>query len=98
MSKRYSDEKSISDALKSFIEVNKLQNGLDKVNVRDAWKNVMGPGVNNYTTDVILKNSTLYVALSSSVLREELMYGKEKIIAILNEELRRDIITNIVLK
>lgn len=98
MSKRYSDEKSISDALKSFIEVNKLQSGLDKVNVQDAWKNVMGPGVNNYTTDVILKNSTLYVALSSSVLREELMYGKEKIIAILNEELRRDIITNIVLK
>ena len=98
MSKRYSDENSISDVLKSFIEVNKLQNGLDKVNVRDAWKNVMGPGVNNYTTDVVLKNTTLYVALSSAVLREELMYGKEKIITILNEELRRDLITDIVLK
>lgn len=98
MSKRYSDENSISDVLKSFIEVNKLQNGLDKVNVRDAWKNVMGPGVNNYTTEVVLKNTTLYVALSSSVLREELMYGKEKIITILNEELRKDLITDIVLK
>lgn len=98
MSKRNSEESSISDVLKSFIEVNKLQNGLDKVNVKDAWKNVMGPGVNNYTIDVILKNTTLYVALSSSVLREELMFGKEKIIAILNEELRRDIIKDIILK
>lgn len=98
MNKRSSEENSISDVLKSFIEANKLQNGLDKVNVRDAWKNVMGPGVNNYTTDVILKNSTLYVVLSSAVLREELLYGKEKIIAILNEELRRDIIKEINFK
>lgn len=96
--KRFQEENSISDVLKSFIEVNKLQNGLDKVNVRDAWKNVMGPGVNNYTTDVILKKTTLYVALSSAVLREELMYGKEKIIKILNEELQKDLITDIVLK
>lgn len=96
--KRFQEENSISDVLKSFIEVNKLQDGLDKVNVRDAWKNVMGSGVNNYTTDVMLKKTTLYVALSSAVLREELMYGKEKIIKILNEELQKDLITDIVLK
>ncbi|BCY28556.1 DUF721 domain-containing protein [Flavobacterium okayamense] len=98
MNKRSSEENSISDVLKSFIETNKLQNGLDKINVRDAWKNVMGPGVNNYTTDVVLKNSTLYVVLTSAVLREELLYGKEKIITILNEELRRDIIKEINFK
>lgn len=98
MNKRSSEENSISDVLKSFIETNKLQNGLDKINVRDAWKNVMGPGVNNYTTDVVLKNSTLYVVLTSAVLREELLYGREKIIAILNEELRKDLITDIILK
>lgn len=96
--KRNTEESSIADVLKTFIEANRLQGGLDKVDVREAWKNVMGPGVNNYTVDVILKNSTLYVALSSAVLREELMYGKEKIITILNEELRRDVIKNIVLK
>lgn len=96
--KRNTEESSIADVLKTFIEANRLQGGLDKVDVREAWKNVMGPGVNNYTVDVVLKNSTLYVALSSAVLREELMYGKEKIITILNEELRRDVIKNIVLK
>ncbi len=96
--KRNTEESSLADVLKTFIEANRLQGGLDKVDVREAWKNVMGPGVNNYTTDIMLKNSTLYVALSSSVLREELLYGKEKIITILNEELRRDVIKNIVLK
>lgn len=96
--RRNTEESSLADVLKTFIEANRLQGGLDKVDVREAWENVMGPGVNTYTTDVILKNSTLYVALSSAVLREELMYGKEKIIAILNEELRRDVIQKIVLK
>lgn len=96
--RRNTEENSLADVLKTFIEANRLQGGLDKVDVREAWENVMGPGVNTYTTDVILKNSTLYVALSSAVLREELMYGKEKIIAILNEELRRDVIQKIVLK
>ena len=80
MAKRFNEESSIGDVLKQFISQNKLEAGMDVVNVRDAWKNLMGNGVNNYTTEIQLKGSTLYVALSSAVLREELSYGKEKII------------------
>lgn len=98
MKRKFGEEHSIADILKDFIETNKLQAGFDKIDVRDAWKNVMGAGVNTYTIDIMLKNSTLYVALSSSVLREELNLGKSKIITMLNEELKRDLITAIVLK
>ena len=52
----------------------------------------MGNGVNNYTTNILLKQETLYVQLSSSVLREELSYGKEKIITMLNEHLGKELI------
>ena len=38
----------------------------------------MGNGVNNYTVDVVLKRDVLHVILNSSVVREELSYGKEK--------------------
>jgi hypothetical protein len=58
----------------------------------------MGNGVNNYTTEIQLKGSVLYVALSSAVLREELGYGKDKIIKMINEELRKDLITNLILR
>lgn len=98
MAKRFNEESSIGDVLKQFISQNKLEAGMDVVNVRDAWKNLMGNGVNNYTTEIQLKGSTLYVALSSAVLREELSYGKEKIIKMINEELRKDLVTNLVLK
>lgn len=98
MAKRFNEESPISDVLKQFISQNKLEAGMDVVNVRDAWKNLMGNGVNNYTTEIQLKGSTLYVALSSAVLREELSYGKDKIIKMINEELRKDVVTNLILR
>lgn len=98
MAKRFNEESPIGDVLKQFISQNKLETGMDVVNVRDAWKNVMGQGVNNYTTEIQLKGATLYVALSSAVLREELSYGKEKIIKMINEELRKDVVTNLILR
>jgi len=54
--------------------------------------------VNHYTTNVQLKRDILYVDLSSSVLREELSYGKEKIIKMLNEHLKKELIKKIVLR
>ena len=98
MAKRNNENLSIKDVLKDFVDTNNLQTGLDKVNVADAWANLMGNGVNNYTTAIQLKRDTLYVQLSSSVLREELSYGKDKIIAMLNESLGKDIIKKLVLR
>jgi hypothetical protein len=98
MSKRHNDHIKISDALKEFVKSNKLQTGLDKVTVKDVWRDIMGNGVSSYTTNVILKKDTLHVKLSSSVLREELSYGKEKIIKLLNEGLGKELIKNLVLR
>ncbi|RAV30452.1 DUF721 domain-containing protein [Sinomicrobium soli] len=98
MAKRYSDHISLSEGLKAFIEENKLQPGMDKINVREAWKQLMGSGINNYTADIQLRNDTLYVSLTSSVLREELGFGKEKIIAMINTELGKELVKKLVLR
>ncbi|MEO8935148.1 MAG: DUF721 domain-containing protein [Xanthomarina sp.] len=98
MAKRNNEQISIADALKEFVETNKLEYGLDVINVQDTWRDMMGNGVNNYTTDIQLKNDTLYVQLSSSVLREELSYGKAKIISMLNESLGKEVIKKLVLR
>jgi hypothetical protein len=98
MAKRLSNESSIGDVLKAFIETNKLQSGMDKIDVQQAWKNLMGNGVNSYTKEVVLKGSTLYVALTSAVLREELSYGKQKIIKMINEELGKEVVKDVILR
>lgn len=96
--KRNNDHKKLSDALQDFVSSNKLQTGLDKVNARDVWNKQMGPAIEKYTTSLKLDGSTLYVQLSSSVLREELSYGKEKIVRMLNEELGKDLVKKLVLR
>jgi hypothetical protein len=98
MAKRLNNESSIGDVLKEIIQSNKLQPGMDQVSVKEAWISLMGNGVNSYTKNVTLKGSTLYVELTSSVLREELTHGKSKIIAMINEELRRDIVKDVILR
>jgi hypothetical protein len=98
MAKRLSNDSPIGSILSEIIKTNKLESGLNQVSVEDAWRNTMGNGVNTYTRNIILKNTTLYVELTSAVLREELSYGKDKIIKIINEELGRDVITAVVLR
>lgn len=98
MAKRNNDILNLQDVLKEFVTENKLETGLDKVQVREAWIKLMGNGINNYTTNIQLKKDTLYIQLSSSALREELSYGKEKIINLINEELGKNIVNKIVLR
>jgi len=98
MARRNNDNQPIESILKEFVKTNNLESGLDKVNVREAWKNLMGNGVNNYTTAIDLKHETLYVQLSSSVLREELSYGNKKIIKMLNEAIGKDVVKKLVLR
>ncbi len=98
MAKRLNNQSTVGDVLKHIIQVNKLQPGIDQIDARDAWKNLMGNGVNHYTKNVVLKGSTLYVELSSAVLREELTHGKSKIVAMINEELKREVVKEVILR
>jgi hypothetical protein len=98
MAKRLNSQSSVGDVLKQIIQVNKLQPGMDQIDVKEAWLNLMGNGVNSYTKNVVLKGSILYVELNSAVLREELSHGKSKIIRMINEELRRDVVRDVVLR
>lgn len=98
MAKRISNEGSVGDVLKHIISQNKLQPGMDAVAVQDAWFSLMGNGVKTYTRAVVLKGTTLYVELTSAVLREELSYGKSKIVTMINEELGREVVKDVVLR
>ncbi len=92
------DYQSIGDVLQQFVKKNNLQKGLDSVNVEEAWHSEMGPAINKYTTAINLRKDTLYISLNSSVLREELGYGKSKIIKNLNEALGKELIKKLVLR
>jgi hypothetical protein len=97
MAKRENNTNMIKDLMPQMLKENKLQKGINQISVKEAWENVMGQGVMSYTESVDLKNDTLFVKLTSSTLREELSYGKEKIVIMLNESMHTALIKNIKL-
>ena len=97
--KRNFDSKSLKNVIGNIIDSsNKLNSGLNNIKVQNLWREVMGNNVNSYTNEIVLKKNTLYVNLNSSVLRQELSFGKQKIIDLLNNELGKTIIKKIVLR
>lgn len=97
MSKRDNDTHKIKDLIPQMLQENKLQKGMDQIYIKEAWGEVMGQGVLNYTDSITLKNRTIFVKLSSSTLREELEYGKEKIVKMMNDALPNLVIKSVKL-
>jgi hypothetical protein len=97
--KRNFESKSLKNVIGNIIDSsNKLNSGLNNIKVQNLWRVVMGNNVNSYTNEIVLKKNTLYVNLSSSVLRQELSFGKQKIVDLLNKELGKTVIKKIVLR
>ena len=96
--KREFEIKKVNSILNNLIENSSLKEGLNNIKIQNIWKKTMGDNINSYTSEITLRKHTLYINLSSSVLREELSYGKEKIIKLLNEELKAEIIRKIILR
>ena len=53
MKKRLNKNQKIQDILSSFVKDNKLEKGLDNVRVGAAWRELLGKGVQNYTTNAV---------------------------------------------
>lgn len=97
MSKRKNESNSMKDLMQSFIKENNLTKGMQKLQIEEVWEKLMGSGVVSYTEGVQLQNKTLVVKLTSSVLREELSYGKEKIIKMINQEMGKELVSRLML-
>ena len=97
MSQRKRETDSIENLMRFFIQENNLTKGMRKLQIEEVWTKLMGPGVVAYTTRVQLQNKTLIVKLTSSVLREELGYGKEKIMKMINEEFGENLVSRLML-
>ena len=87
----------LKNLINTFLKENKLEKGLLNIEVKKAWFELMNNGVANYTTDVSLRKKTLYINLSSPALKEELSYGKEKLIKLINERLKENVVEKIIL-
>lgn len=93
---RHKDDLSLSPLIEQFKKKYKLEKKLDAVELEKIWHSELGKGISGYTKAVEFKRDTLYVWLNSSVIREELSYGKSRIIKMLNQKLGKEAVKKLV--
>lgn len=96
---RKRNTESLGEVLRQFFEENPFfRRKFAESKVITGWNTILGTSVASYTTNVYFRNSTLYVHLSSSVLRAELILIKERIILNLNAHAGMDIVQDIIFR
>ena len=94
---RRTNTQTIKEALDLFLEENSmLTDKLAETRLVNSWSKILGSLTERYTTNLYVRKRVLYVNLSSSVLKSELMMCREKLISRLNEEAGKDVIEDIV--
>jgi predicted nucleic acid-binding Zn ribbon protein len=95
---RRKDAQPLSAIIEELLKVQHLDGKLNEVRLIDSWEKVLGKNIAAYTGQKYIKNKILFVHVTSSVLRNELMMSREKLIESLNNAVGTVVITDIVFR
>jgi len=98
MKKRKSNDQNIKEVLHAWVESLKYKGKFNQSKIKMIWADVMGASINNQTQDMLLVRKKLSVTINSSVLKQELSYGRDKIKNLLNEELGAELISEVIIR
>lgn len=90
------DAEHIGKLIYQYLRQESLEGPLNERRLLDSWGQILGPTIASYTTELYIRNQTLYVRLSSAALRQELLMSKELLVRNLNKNVGAMVITNIV--
>ncbi len=96
--KRKSNQQSIGDVIKDFLKESGWEQKLDEVKLITEWDKLLGSSLAKYTEEVFISNKKLHIRLNSSTLRQELSYQRTELVKKLNEAVKKEVITDIILK
>lgn len=92
------ETKSIAELVRVTCREEGLETPLNEYRLIQAWPKIFGNGVRAYTKDLFIRNRILYVTVTSSVLRQELLMNRKLLINKLNEYVQAQVITDIVFR
>ena len=94
---RKRNTESIGEVLRQFFEENTFfRQKFAESRAVTGWSKLLGPTISSYTTNIYLRHGILYVHLSSSVLRSELLMAKDRLTEKLNQHAGMHVINEII--
>ncbi|GAA4434940.1 hypothetical protein GCM10023091_10600 [Ravibacter arvi] len=86
----------LKEVFDKYLEVYRLKERFDETYVTAHWEKIMGKPIASRTVSVFVKGNVLYVQLDSAPLREELVRARNKILKLVNAEMGKDLVRDIV--
>lgn len=87
--------KPLSEVLGKVLRDGGLELPLLQKRVVDAWDEIVGPNVEQYTQEKNIRNQTLFVKISNPALRQDLSMMRTQLVKRLNEHVGSFVISEI---
>jgi len=88
----------ISEVLAKIFDNPKLVKEYKKAKIINSWEKILGKQVAGATSKLYIRNRTLYVHFTSSIVRNEILMMKQAIIERLNNIVGEKVINEIILR
>ena len=95
---RRSNTEKIADVIKSYLKESQIEGKLKEVQVVNSWEDLVGKTIARRTNRIYIKNKKLYLHMSSSIVKNELLMLRETIREKINNQAGEEIVKEIVLK
>lgn len=90
-----SKAESITNLLNEFLREQGLETPLNQHRLIESWPLVIGEAINRQTSNLFIKNQTLYVKIKSAALKSDLMMNRSSLVKQLNEAAGAYVISDI---
>ena len=89
----------VSEMLRLFWKDNpELYHKMLEERVVRLWSEILSPSITRNTTNIYIKNRVLYVSMSSSVMRSELLSMRKRLVMKLNEHAGSNVIDDVMIR
>lgn len=93
---RKSDTTTVGQAIGDMLKTYNLTKKFDEKKLIESWGRVMGTVIEKRTKRIFIKNTVLFVEVTSAPLKNELSMSKDKVIDLLTKEVGEGIITEVI--
>ncbi len=95
-SSRKTKSQTVGEAIEGFLETYKLKSKFNESYLVAYWEKFMGSTIAARTEKIYISRGILFIRISSSPLRQELILAKSRIISMLNKEIGEETIKDVV--
>ena len=92
-----SNEQRLGETLQQYLVENRLKSKTDEYKLLSKWDTIVGGFIAKHTDRIYTSGKKLYVQVSSSAVKHELMMSRDKVIELVNVEMGKGFVEELVL-